>query len=276
VLADSQGGVERLARKCHRVAVRKRAVDIVLGTLLSILALPVIAVLAVGVAFSLRAWPFFVQVRPGWRGQSFTIVKLRTLPVETSAYMDKHTLGLDTLKLPWLCSLMRRTHLDELPQLFLVVSGHMSLIGPRPPLPTHVEPLDGRYEALRRSIRPGCTGLWQLSVASTDTATSAPRFDLLYLHQASMRMDAWILVRTIGWILGIAAPIEVADIPRWALGPGLLEERVVHSFGDSRAAEADAPAGPIYATEEPMYPRTVRPPLLTNPNLEGMFAEVGD
>jgi lipopolysaccharide/colanic/teichoic acid biosynthesis glycosyltransferase len=209
------------------VALRKRVVDVLLGGLLSLIALPVIAVLAVGVAISLRAWPFFVQSRPGWQGRTLTMIKLRTLPKATP-YMDKHTLGLATMELPRLCSLLRRTHLDELPQLLTVVAGQMSLIGPRPALPSNIEPLDAQYESLRRSVRPGCTGLWQLSVASADTATSAPRFDLFYVCYASFRLDVWIFVRTLGWVLGMVKAIEVVDVPHWALGPGLLTSTWVH------------------------------------------------
>lgn len=202
----------------------KRAFDVVIGSALCLFALPVVLVLALGVAASLRYWPFFAQQRPGRNGQTITILKLRTLPARTPRYMDKHTLQLDTLRLPWLCRVMRRTHLDELPQLASVVKGDMSLVGPRPPLPSMVEPLDPGYERVRRSVRPGCTGLWQLSVASDDTATSAPQFDLFYIDNASLRLDVWIMVRTIGWMLGLVKPIEVTDVPHWALGPGLLSE----------------------------------------------------
>lgn len=199
------------------------------------MAIPVILLLAVGVAVSLRAWPFFVQRRPGWNGGDLTIVKLRTLPTETPAYGNKHALGIAAMRLPRLCSLMRKTHLDELPQLFSVVLGQMSLIGPRPPLPNDVEPVSEDFESLRRSVRPGCTGLWQLSVASTNTATSAPRFDIYYLTYASTLLDIWILVRTVGWILGLVAPIELADVPRRLLGPGLVTPSWVRDVAEEPA-----------------------------------------
>jgi hypothetical protein len=150
------------------------------------------------------------------------MVKLRTLSPSTPRYMDKHTLGIDKMQLPWLCSLLRRTHLDELPQIFSVVAGSMSLVGPRPALPGDVEPISAEFESARRRVRPGCTGLWQLSTASTDTATSAPRFDLYYLRRASTRLDLWIIVRTVGWVLGRVKPIEIDDVPDWLLGPGLV------------------------------------------------------
>jgi hypothetical protein len=163
--------------------------------------------------------------------------------------MDKHTLGLATADLPRLCALLRRTHLDELPQLWSVVFGQMSLVGPRPALPTSVEPLDKGFETTRRSVRPGCTGLWQLSVASGDTATSAPRFDLFYIDNASLRLDLWILVRTIGWVLGLVKAIEISDIPEWTLGAGLLPEaeRAAVAVASARGAQEDPyAASPAY------------------------------
>lgn len=212
-----------VSRSVVSLAARKRALDLILGSLLALAVVPVILVLALGVAVSLRAWPFFAHTRPGWRGRPVRIVKLRTLPTSTPRYADKHTLGLAEMPLPWLCGVLRRTHLDELPQLFSVVLGHMSLVGPRPQLPHDVEPVEASYDGLRRQVRPGCTGLWQLSVASADTATSAPRFDMFYLEHASTKLDLWIIGRTVGWILGLVRPIDVPDIPRWLCGPGLAE-----------------------------------------------------
>jgi lipopolysaccharide/colanic/teichoic acid biosynthesis glycosyltransferase len=214
--------------------------DLVLGTILALAALPVILVLAVGVAASLRAWPFFTHTRPGWQGRAVRIVKLRTLPPSTPRYADKHTLGLAEMPLPWLCGVLRRTHLDELPQLFSVVLGHMSLVGPRPQLPHDVEPIEMSYDRLRRQVRPGCTGLWQLSVASSDTATSAPRFDVFYIERASIRLDLWIIGRTVGWILGLVRPIDVADIPQWLCGPGLLDRAVTSVAVAAEPVEQEA------------------------------------
>src|SRR5436305_13174900 len=94
-------------------ATTKRTFDLVVGTILCVLAAPLVLVFAVAVAISLRAWPFFVQQRPGWRGHTLTMVKLRTLPTSTHPYMHKDELGIATMKLPLLCRLLRRSHLDE-------------------------------------------------------------------------------------------------------------------------------------------------------------------
>lgn len=247
-------GSTSVRRSASSLVVRKRLLDLALGGILALVALPVILVLAVGVAVSLRAWPFFAHTRPGWQGRPVRIVKLRTLPPSTPRYADKHTLGLAEMPLPWLCGVLRRTHLDELPQLFSVVLGHMSLVGPRPQLPHDVEPIEMSYDRLRRQVRPGCTGLWQLSVASSDTATSAPRFDVFYIERASIRLDLWIICRTVGWILGLVRPIDVADIPGWLCGPGLLD-RVV-----SNARVAAEPVEPEAVPAAPFLPASQRQP----------------
>ena len=101
--------------------------------------------------------------------------------------------------------------------------------------PSHIEPVSEDYAAARSSVRQGCTGLWQLSVASSGTATSAPRFDLFYLRHASTRMDIWILIRTVGWMLGWVKPIEIVDIPRSVLGPGLLTDAELRAITEQSA-----------------------------------------
>jgi hypothetical protein len=127
----------------------------------------------------------------------------------------------------------------------------MSLVGPRPALPNGVDAIEAGFDRVRRSVRPGCTGLWQLSVAAQDSLASAPRFDLFYVYYASLRLDIWIVLRTMGWVLGRAKPIELTDVPKWLLGPGLLsptERRVTTlEYSDLAMAYEGVDAPPIYA-----------------------------
>src|SRR5687767_726633 len=95
---------------------------------------------------------------------------------------------------------LRRSSLDELPQLFNVVAGHMSLVGPRPPLPSEVAGYDS--DARRRLlVKPGLTGLWQVSGRSELPWPEAVRLDLSYVDNWSPRMDAAILARTAGAVV---------------------------------------------------------------------------
>src|SRR3954447_14250682 len=112
----------------YRVA--KRTFDVTVAATLLILTLPVIVLCAFVSLVSLRAWPFFTQTRVGRGGRSFRFVKIRTLPRNAPKYACKYDLA--GLRVPRGTLLLRELHLDELPQLALVILGRMSLVGPRP------------------------------------------------------------------------------------------------------------------------------------------------
>jgi lipopolysaccharide/colanic/teichoic acid biosynthesis glycosyltransferase len=202
--------------------VAKRTLDIVLGSILALLAVPLVLVSAMAISVSLRTKPFFVQRRIGQLGHEFTILKIRTLPTSVPSYGNKHELGVETMKLPFLARLLRNAHLDELPQLFLVPIGKMSLVGPRPCQPVSIEPVPSHVELMRTAVPQGCTGVWQISRDGGGLASASPELDEFYLHNASVRLDLWILVRTVGYVLGLAKPITTADVPRWVVGRGLV------------------------------------------------------
>ncbi len=211
-----------VAPRLASAAVAKRVLDVTLGTLLALATLPVIVVLAAAVAVRLRTWPLFTQKRPGYRGRQFTIVKLRTLPPSAPKYASKFDSDIAGLQLPALCRVLRTTHLDELPQLLLVPLGTMSLVGPRPRLPDHVEPVDPGFDRARSLVRPGCTGLWQVGTSSGLVASGAPAFDLFYLRHGGTRLDLWIMLRTAALVLRLARPVNVHEVPVWVRGPGLV------------------------------------------------------
>lgn len=203
----------------------KRAVDIVLGTVLALLAAPVIAVAAIGSYLSLRAWPFFVQDRIGFGGRTFRMVKVRTLPRGTPAYACKSTVDVD---IPWFARILRDHHIDELPQLFLVPLGSMSLVGPRPEMPALHAQLAPGFAAARTAVRPGCTGLWQISDHKHAVIGDAPAYDLYYLANQTLRLDLWILVRSIRSLLPRAPLVGLDDVPAWTGAvPGSSSEPVI-------------------------------------------------
>ena len=231
-------------------AVRaKRIFDIVAGTIFSLLALPAVIIFAVALGLSLRAWPFFLQRRPGHEGKDFTILKLRTLPTSVPPCANKHDLGLDSMPLPLAARLLRRSHLDELPQLFLVPFGRMSIVGPRPRLPDGVENVDPLIDALRSSIRPGCTGVWQISSESGGVASGSPRLDSFYLQHGGLRLDLWILGRTLLYVTGLVDGITLEDIPQWARGSGLIAP-----VSDLLPPPAEAAAEPVTLPVAPSVP----------------------
>jgi len=213
----------------------RRAVDVLAGLLLSLVALPMIVVLAIVCTIQLRAWPFFVQERVGQGGRTFRFVKLRTLPKTFAPYARKY--DLDEGSVPRVCRAIRRRHLDELPQLFLIPLGHMSLVGPRPEMPGLAAEFDPRFARLRTRFRPGCTGLWQVSDRCTGMIGEAPEFDEYYPRHQNARLDLWIFLRTVDMYLR-RRTISLHDIPAWALRPDRAPALETRTSREVLAAEA--------------------------------------
>ena len=197
--------------------MRKRAFDIIVGTVLAVLALPVIVVAAAGIMLTLRVPPLFWQERVGRGGQTFRFVKLRTLPTTFPCYANKAAVS--QVRLPRFVAALRRLHLDELPQLFLVPLGTMSLVGPRPEMPNLHAQLPASFAAGRTAVRPGCTGLWQVGVDSSGLIGDAPMYDQFYLEHRSLRLDLWILAQTAGTLAGRGRVLTLADMARFGRPP---------------------------------------------------------
>jgi exopolysaccharide production protein ExoY len=217
-----------------RRALCTRAFDVVVGTGLLVIALPMIVVFAVVLAVSLRAWPFFTQDRVGREGEEFRFLKLRTLPPTAPAYADKYAIR--DVTIPRFARLLRSTHLDELPQLLLVLAGRMSLVGPRPEMPVLHREFDAGHRRTREALRPGCAGIWQVSVDNHRLISEAPEYDHFYAAHASLRMDAWILWRTAVLAVG-GRRVTLDDVPAWARRHGNDEAfDTTDSFGTALAA----------------------------------------
>ncbi len=192
----------------------KRAADLVVGIPLALLSLPVVAAAALVSVFTLRANPFFVHERVGRFGRPFRVIKVRTLPVTTGAYLDKF--AIDVHRLPRAAALLRRFHLDELPQLWLVVAGSMSLVGPRPEMQVLHDDFDPSFAELRCRVRPGLTGLWQISPHCVGLIGQHPEYDRIYLEARTWRLDLWIAFRTALKVLG-RGTVPLHEVPAWAM-----------------------------------------------------------
>jgi lipopolysaccharide/colanic/teichoic acid biosynthesis glycosyltransferase len=196
----------------------KRTIDVVVGGMLAILATPVIVMLALVGLVVWRANPFFVQERVGLGGTPYRVWKLRSMPVEAPAYADKYAIG--EVPIPPYGQLIRRLHLDELPQIMHVVSGKMSLVGPRPEMAFLHEQMPAEFAEARVSVRPGVTGLWQVSPGLAGLIVETPQYDRAYLQLQNPRLDAWIVWRTVGKVFG-APQVTLADVPAWATPTGV-------------------------------------------------------
>ncbi len=199
--------LELPARRAHADGA-KRVMDIVgAGTALILLS-PVLAGAAVLVRLTSRGPALFWQERYGRGEKRFRVVKFRTMVVDQAAVIDlvaveaREGQGVLTKlqndpRVTRVGKWLRRTSVDELPQLFNVLRGDMTLVGPRPLLPFMLDP----YPELRRhrcAVRPGLTGLWQVSQrAANTTALAMADDDLAYVEQQSLALDLRILVRTL-------------------------------------------------------------------------------
>lgn len=216
----------------------RRCFDLVLSVALLFVVLPVILLTAIGSAIALRAWPFFTQHRVGRNGEPFKFLKVRTLRPDVPGYTDKH--HLDQSRIPLFCQRLRALHLDELPQLLLVVMGKMSLVGPRPEMAYLHEQLPQGFGRLRTSVRPGCTCIWQVSEASTGLIGDAPEYDRFYMDNRSLRLDMWVLYRTGLQMLGFGRTVTLADVPAWACRDEALNTITLDepAFAESMATSA--------------------------------------
>lgn len=199
-----------MSRRQHRV---KRALDLVIGIPLAVLSLPAIAILATASAISFRANPFFVQPRVGRDGEVFTFVKIRSLPVCAPDAADKYEI--EQVENTRVGTFLRRYHLDELPQFWLVLNGSMSLVGPRPEMIELSATFDPDFVDTRTRVLPGCTGLWQVSTAVQGLINERPEFDEHYVENWTLRLDLWVLARTASVVLGGPAMKDVGQIPTW-------------------------------------------------------------
>lgn len=194
-----------------------RGFDLLVGALLAVVVAPFVGLLALGGLVALRANPFFVQHRVGRDGRLFQLVKLRTLPPQAPAYADKYAIR--DVEIPAYCRFLRRFHLDELPQLFLVPLGRMSLVGPRPEMVFLHERMPVALSGARTEVLPGCTGLWQISEACDRLILETPQYDLFYLHHRTLRLDLWVMWRTLLKFLDLGRPVTLDQVPTWAYQP---------------------------------------------------------
>lgn len=191
--------------------VAKRLFDLVVATGLIALLSPVLAVVTLLVKLDSPGPAFFRQERVGFEGTHFKMIKFRSMVVDAEARLSEladrnegHGLLFKIRNDPRVTRLggfLRRYSLDELPQLFNVLAGSMSLVGPRPPLPKEVEVYEQDVRR-RLLVKPGVTGLWQVSGRSNLSWQDSVRLDLYYVENWSLAGDLIILFRTARAVFG--------------------------------------------------------------------------
>ena len=174
----------------------KRVIDVTLATALLLLTTPLLLAACLLILLTTRRSPVLVQQRVGWRGAEFGMLKLRTMHTEDTALTRLRSKQPDDARITAAGRFLRHTSIDELPQLLNVIAGEMSLVGPRPGLPSEVA--DYRAPWLRRlTVKPGLSGLWQVSGRSALPVTRWMALDRLYVRRRSLLFDVAILLRTL-------------------------------------------------------------------------------
>jgi exopolysaccharide biosynthesis polyprenyl glycosylphosphotransferase len=173
----------------------KRALDFCTSLILILLMLPVWAVLAILIRIDSKGPAFFCQTRVGRGGKRFNLYKFRSMKVDAPKFGFHPTDSYDP-RITRVGRWLRRTSLDELPQLINILKGEMSLVGPRPEMPFIVERYNERH-AERLSVTPGLTGLWQISADRAFLIHENIQYDLYYIRHRNFFMDMAILLHTI-------------------------------------------------------------------------------
>jgi lipopolysaccharide/colanic/teichoic acid biosynthesis glycosyltransferase len=189
----------------------KRSLDIILGIAGLMIALPIVALCASLIRLVSHGPVFFRQQREGLGGRKFKVWKLRTMYVDAEARLTEllkrdpelrrqwqrnAKLPRDPRLIPMVGTLLRRLSLDELPQLWNVIVGDMSLVGPRPFPDYHLAMLSPDFKNIRSAVRPGLTGLWQVMVRSNGRLEEQERFDTYYIRNWSVWLDLYIIGKT--------------------------------------------------------------------------------
>jgi lipopolysaccharide/colanic/teichoic acid biosynthesis glycosyltransferase len=185
----------------------KRAFDSIAAALALLMLAPLLAITALAIVVSAPGPVFFRQAREGYRGQRFVMWKFRSMRVvhDSGIVAEQRTAAAEgrLIKLqkdPRVTAVgrfIRATSIDELPQLFNVLKGDMSLVGPRPLVPFMLEPYP-EFREVRALMRPGITGLWQIRDRENNTsALSMMPHDLEYISTFRLALDAAILIRTV-------------------------------------------------------------------------------
>lgn len=178
--------------------IAKNYIDIILGILIFIILIPFLILISILVFFSMSSPIFFKQERIGKNNKPFIMYKFRTMrePKE-----GENRLLSDADRVTKVGAFLRKTSLDELPEIINVIKGEMSLVGPRPLLDLHLELFDDQ-QLRRHDVKPGMTGLAQVMGRQSLSFTQRTALDVKYVENLSLWLDIKIIVKTILVVLG--------------------------------------------------------------------------
>jgi exopolysaccharide biosynthesis polyprenyl glycosylphosphotransferase len=185
----------------------KRLGDVITAVVGLTLTIPVFLLVPIIIKLDSPGPVFFRQKRVGEYKSEFTMIKFRTMKVARDSSVENKWSISGEERITKVGAFLRKSRLDEIPQLINVLKGEMSLVGPRPDIPFLMEQLDGKvpYYALRYSVKPGITGWAQIKyhyVASVKEGRERHEYDLYYIKNLSVFLDAWIMLKTVQVMIG--------------------------------------------------------------------------
>ena len=180
----------------YRTAIKPLS-DFILAAFLLLLLMPIFLIITSLLSISNRGNPFFIQKRPGKNGEIFKIIKFKTMNDQMG---ENGNLLCDYHRLTLMGKVVRKTSLDEIPQLINVLRGEMSLIGPRPLLPEYLD-LYNDEQRKRHFVKPGITGWAQVNGRNALSWEEKFQYDVEYVDKVSVRMDAKIVLVTLEKVL---------------------------------------------------------------------------
>jgi lipopolysaccharide/colanic/teichoic acid biosynthesis glycosyltransferase len=178
----------------------RRALDLVIALPASIITAPVIGLLALAIRLESRGHPIYTQTRAGLAGERFQIYKLRTMVRGAEFTGARLAIQEGDDRITRVGQFLRRYSLDELPNLWNVLRGEMSIVGPRPTLPVQVEQYT-EHQRGRLAVKPGLTGWAQVNGRASLPWTERIELDIWYVEHRSLALDLRIIARTIGMVL---------------------------------------------------------------------------
>lgn len=171
----------------------KRFIDFIMALIALIFLSPIFIIITIGLLFANQGRPFFLQQRPGKNERIFTIVKFKTM---NDMKDEMGNLLSDAERLTKIGAFVRKTSLDEIPQLLNVIKGDMSLIGPRPLLTSYL-PLYNEFQKRRHDVRPGITGWAQINGRNAISWKDKFELDVFYVENVSFLLDLKIILTTV-------------------------------------------------------------------------------
>jgi exopolysaccharide production protein ExoY len=214
IIATATGGLRRVGAQQPLGGVSKRCMDIILSVAILVALSPIMLVVAALIRVRLGGPVIFAQPRIGFGGSVFTCYKFRSMPNNAAELLERHLAANPDAAEEWkktrkllidprvgcLGNILRKSSLDELPQLFNVVLGDMSLVGPRPVVPDELANY-GRYARDYCLTRPGITGLWQTTGRNRVSYRGRVARDRFYVRNWSLRMDLALLLKTVRTVM---------------------------------------------------------------------------